>query len=56
MIAVIGDSANRGSIGLHQSLGFHRAALLASIGFKLGRWVDCVMMQRMLGEGDTTPL
>jgi L-amino acid N-acyltransferase YncA len=54
MIAVIGDSANSGSIGLHQSLGFERAALLASIGFKRGRWVDCVMMQRTLGEGDAT--
>jgi L-amino acid N-acyltransferase YncA len=54
MIAVIGDSANSGSIGLHQSLGFQRAALLSSIGFKLGRWVDCVMMQRTLGEGDAT--
>ena len=54
MIAVIGDSANSGSIGLHQSLGFQRAALLTSIGFKRGRWVDCVMMQRPLGEGDAT--
>lgn len=51
MIAVIGDSANAGSIGLHQSLGFQRVAHLPAIGLKLGRWVDCVMMQRALGEG-----
>jgi phosphinothricin acetyltransferase len=51
MIAVIGDSSNDGSIGLHQSLGFARAALLPAIGFKLGRWIDCVMMQRPLGQG-----
>ncbi len=51
MIAVIGDSANHGSIGLHRSLGFERTALLPSIGFKRGRWVDCVMMQRPLGPG-----
>ena len=54
MIAVIGDSANDGSIGLHQSLGFARAALLPTIGFKRGRWVDCVMMQRPLGPGAGT--
>jgi phosphinothricin acetyltransferase len=51
MIAVIGDSGNQGSIGLHQSLGFARAALLPTIGFKRGRWIDCVMMQRALGPG-----
>ena len=55
MIAVIGDSGNSGSIGLHQSLGFERAALLPTIGFKRGRWVDCVMMQRALGTGAGTP-
>ncbi len=55
MIAVIGDSGNAGSIGLHQSLGFARAALLPTIGFKRGRWVDCVMMQRALGSGAGAP-
>jgi L-amino acid N-acyltransferase YncA len=55
MIAVIGDSGNEGSIGLHQSLGFSRAALLPTIGFKRGRWVDCVMMQRALGDGSEAP-
>jgi L-amino acid N-acyltransferase YncA len=54
MIAVIGDSGNDGSIGLHQSLGFARTALLPTIGFKRGRWVDCVMMQRPLGPGAGT--
>jgi len=55
MIAVIGDSGNDGSIGLHQSLGFARAALLPAIGFKRGRWIDCVMMQRPLGAGAGSP-
>ena len=52
MIAVIGDSANEPSIALHSSLGFHRAGLLPSVGFKFGRWVDSVLMQRPLGSGD----
>jgi L-amino acid N-acyltransferase YncA len=54
MIAVIGDSANHGSIGLHAAAGFTQAALLSAIGFKFGRWVDSVMMQRPLGPGQTT--
>jgi len=54
MIAVIGDSANAGSIRLHASLGFVRAGLLRSTGFKFGRWVDSVYMQLPLGEGDGT--
>jgi len=54
MIAVIGDSANAGSIKLHASLGFVRAGLLRSTGFKLGRWVDSVYMQLPLGAGDST--
>lgn len=55
MIAVIGDSANYGSIGVHAAAGFKQVALLPAIGFKFGRWVDGVMMQRPLGEGQTTP-
>ena len=55
MVAVIGDSANAGSIGLHRSLGFEPAGILKSVGFKLGRWVDTVQMQLALGDGDTTP-
>jgi phosphinothricin acetyltransferase len=54
MIAVIGDSANHGSIGVHAAAGFKQVALLPAIGFKFGRWVDGVMMQRPLGEGQTT--
>ncbi len=52
MIAVIGDSENVGSIGVHASLGFQRAGLLRSTGLKFGRWVDTVMMQKTLGRGD----
>ena len=54
IIAVIGDSANAASIGLHASLGFVRAGNLRSTGFKLGRWVDSVLMQLPLGSGDGT--
>jgi phosphinothricin acetyltransferase len=55
IIAVIGDSANAASIGLHESQGFLRAGTLRSAGFKLGRWVDSVFMQRPLGAGDGMP-
>ena len=54
MIAVIGDSGNAGSIQLHASLGFQRSGTLRSTGFKFGRWVDTVTMQRALGPGDGT--
>jgi L-amino acid N-acyltransferase YncA len=54
IIAVIGDSANAGSIKLHASLGFVRCGLLRSTGFKFGRWVDSVYMQLPLGAGDST--
>lgn len=52
MIAVIGDSANAASIAVHASLGFVRAGNLRSTGYKFGRWVDSVLMQRPLGKGD----
>ena len=55
VIAVIGDSANAGSISLHARLGFLRVGTLRSSGYKFGRWVDSVLMQRPLGEGDMTP-
>ena len=55
LIAVIGDSANAASIGLHASLGFLRVGTLRSVGFKHGRWVDSVFMQRPLGSGDGAP-
>jgi len=53
MIAVIGDSENVGSIGVHASLGFHHVGTLKAAGMKFGRWLDVVQMQRMLGLGDT---
>ncbi|MCS0497122.1 GNAT family N-acetyltransferase [Ancylobacter sp. MQZ15Z-1] len=55
MIAVIGNSANAGSIALHRRHGFADVGTFRSIGFKHGRWVDTVLMQRALGAGDTTP-
>lgn len=51
MLAVIGDSANAGSIGVHSSAGFSEVARLPAVGFKFKRWVDCVIMQRALGPG-----
>jgi phosphinothricin acetyltransferase len=51
MIAVIGDSAQTASIALHRSLGFTPAGALTNIGFKHGRWLDSVLMQRALGLG-----
>ncbi len=55
LVAVIGDSANAASIGLHASQGFLHAGTLRSTGFKFGRWVDSVIMQRPLGPGDASP-
>lgn len=55
MIAVIGDSANQGSIGLHRALGFRQEGVLRGVGLKFGRWVDVVIMHRVLG-GDDRPL
>ena len=52
MIAVIGDSENVGSIGLHLSLGFRQIGVLKAVGMKFGRWVDVVQMQKPLGEGE----
>ena len=54
MLAVIGNSGNEGSIALHRRLGFETVGTLRSVGFKLGRWVDTVLMQRPLGQGDRT--
>jgi phosphinothricin acetyltransferase len=54
MLAVIGDSANTASIGLHAACGFRFAGLLQSSGWKFGRWVDTVLMQRALGDGALT--
>lgn len=54
VMAVIGDSGNAGSIGLHTSLGFRHAGVCQSVGFKHGRWVDTVWMQKALNGGDTS--
>lgn len=51
MMAVIGDSQHVASIALHRALGFAQVGLLPNIGFKFGRWLDAVLMQRPLGDG-----
>jgi L-amino acid N-acyltransferase YncA len=55
MLAVIGDSGNTASVALHRRLGFRTVGTFTSVGFKLGRWVDTVLMQRPLGAGDARP-
>ena len=55
IFAVIGDSENVGSIGLHVSLGFRQVGVLRSAGAKFGRWLDVVTMQRAIGRGDRDP-
>ena len=56
MIAVIGDSGHQSSIGLHKALGFRLVGIIEASGFKHGKWVDSVLMQRTLGPGaDTLP-
>jgi L-amino acid N-acyltransferase YncA len=55
MIAVIGDSANAASIALHAAVGFRLIGTLRSVGFKHGRWLDTVVMQRPLGSADAAP-
>lgn len=55
IVAVIGDSANEASIGLHAACGFQHAGLLPNVGWKHGRWVDSVLMTLALGEGASTP-
>ncbi|XEY21060.1 N-acetyltransferase family protein [Azospirillum sp. HJ39] len=53
MVAVIGDSANQGSIGLHGACGFRPVGVLPAVGFKFGRWLDSVLMERPLGDGSS---
>ena len=55
IIAVIGDSGNASSIRLHRACGFLFCGVLHSTGYKLGRWLDSVLMQLTVGPGDTTP-
>ena len=52
---MIGDSANAGSVGVHRALGFTPVGVLKSCGWKFGKWLDIVLMEKALGEGDTTP-
>lgn len=54
VVAVIGDSQNAGSIALHRKAGFTHSGTIKAVGYKLGRWVDVVMMQRALNGGDTS--
>ncbi|WP_445501172.1 GNAT family N-acetyltransferase [Microvirga sp. G4-2] len=55
MVAVIGDEESKGSIGLHRSLGFELSGIIKGIGYKHGRWLSTVLMQRPLGRGTTEP-
>ncbi len=55
MIAVIGDAANAASIAVHAAAGFRHIGAVQSVGFKHGRWLDTVLMQRPLGGGDAVP-
>jgi L-amino acid N-acyltransferase YncA len=54
-IAVIGDSDNKGSIGVHRSCGFSHVGVLSACGWKFERWLDVVLMERALGPGAATP-
>jgi len=55
VMAIVGDSANTGSVGVHRALGFTQVGTIASCGWKLGAWRDIVIMQKTLGLGDTQP-
>jgi phosphinothricin acetyltransferase len=55
MIAVIGDSANTASIELHRAAGFRLVGTFDNVGYKFGRWLDTVLMQRPLGDGAASP-
>lgn len=54
LIAVIGDSGNAGSIGVHKALGFEHVGVVRACGWKFGRWLDIVMMDKALGDADRT--
>ncbi|WP_159910628.1 GNAT family N-acetyltransferase [Pantoea sp. 18069] len=55
LLAVIGDSANAGSIGVHRAAGFSEIGVMRSVGWKFDRWLDIVLMEKELGDGDRTP-
>lgn len=54
LIAVIGDSANAGSVGVHRAQGFTQVGVLKDCGWKFGQWLDVVLMEKSLGAGSTT--
>jgi L-amino acid N-acyltransferase YncA len=54
LIAVIGDSGNAASIGVHRAIGFRHVGTIESCGWKFGRWLDIVLMEKSLGEGSRT--
>ena len=54
LIAVIGDSGNHGSVGVHRALGFQHVGTIRSCGWKFGRWLDIVLMEKSIGAGDST--
>ncbi|MFT3814022.1 MAG: GNAT family N-acetyltransferase [Acidovorax sp.] len=54
LLAVIGDSANAGSVGVHRAAGFTHIGVMRSVGWKFGAWRDVVLMEKTLGAGDTT--
>jgi L-amino acid N-acyltransferase YncA len=54
LIAVIGDSGNVPSIGVHRSMGFRHVGTIESCGWKFGRWLDIVLMDKSIGEGSRT--
>lgn len=55
VMAVIGDSANAGSVGVHRALGFTEIGVVKACGWKFGRWLDIVLMEKAIGAADTTP-
>ena len=55
VMAIVGDSANAASIGLHEALGFTQVGKIDACGWKLGAWRDIVILQKSLGHGDTLP-
>ena len=55
VMAIVGDSANTGSVGIHLALGFTQVGIVDSCGWKFGAWRDIVIMQKTLGLGDTQP-
>ena len=55
LLAVIGDSANAGSIGVHRAAGFNEIGVMRAVGWKFGRWLDIVLMEKSLGDGERTP-